>query len=102
MEDIVVVMVEEINMVMGGVMMSGVVIVGEMVVLGPTEGGLTFFILKMTPTKLESSTAVDDWLSVAWIECSSEDGPALSELEIDVERGGMRELTMVTTMVEGS
>eukprot|EP01018_Ginkgo_biloba_P001686 Gb_24954 [translate_table: standard] len=27
--------------------------------------------LWMTPTLLESSTAVDDWLSVAWIECSS-------------------------------
>eukprot|EP01018_Ginkgo_biloba_P005274 Gb_32739 [translate_table: standard] len=24
----------------------------------------------MIPIKLESSTAVDDWLSVAWIECS--------------------------------
>eukprot|EP01018_Ginkgo_biloba_P027365 Gb_05766 [translate_table: standard] len=27
--------------------------------------------LWMTPTLFESSTAVDDWLSVAWIECSA-------------------------------
>eukprot|EP01018_Ginkgo_biloba_P016279 Gb_15896 [translate_table: standard] len=28
----------------------------------------------MIPIKLESSTAIDDWLSVAWIECSLMEG----------------------------
>eukprot|EP01018_Ginkgo_biloba_P003322 Gb_39889 [translate_table: standard] len=58
----------------------------------------------MIPIKLESSTAVDDWLSVAWIECSafargkptgawhatgsSSDAMATGDMEVDVAIAG--------------